>query len=81
MLDDRALQRAIARHEIASIVSTTRSVLRTVEAPKIQTYRTTITYFRDDNVIYSDAIAVRAPASAKLGYSAFSVDDVLGDGA
>lgn len=76
MLDDRQLQRSIANREIACIVSTTRSVLQTVEHPKIGTYRTTITYFFHEGTLYSDAMSVRAPANAICGYRAIPMDDI-----
>jgi transcriptional regulator with XRE-family HTH domain len=44
MLDDSALQRSIANREIACVLTTTRSVLRTREHAEIGTYRTVITY-------------------------------------
>lgn len=79
MLDDRALQQAIARREIAGIVTTTRSVLQTVEHPRIGTYRTNITYFFDEGTLYSDAISVPAPDDAALGYRPIPMDDIASD--
>lgn len=79
MLDDRALQQAIARREIAGIVTTTRSVLQTVEHPRIGTYRTNITYFFDEGTLYSDAISVPAPDDAPLGYRPIPMDDIASD--
>lgn len=79
MLDDTALQRSIANGEIACVLTTTRSVLRTAEHAGIRTYRTIITYYAHEGTIYSDAMAVPAPKSAKLGYKAISMDDVCTD--
>ena len=78
MLDDRILQRSIASGEIACVVSTTRSVLRTAESDSIGTFRTTITYFQHDGVLYSDALSVPARANAKLGYRPVSMDEIVG---
>lgn len=77
MLDDRALQRSIAAGEIACVESTTRSVLRSPESESIGAYRTTITYFFHDGVLYSDALSVRAPDDATLGYRPIPMDEVL----
>jgi transcriptional regulator with XRE-family HTH domain len=75
MLDDRALQRSIARREIACVIATTRSVLRTVEHSRIGTYRTVITYFFHEGTRYSDAISTAAPRTVPLGYKAIALDD------
>jgi transcriptional regulator with XRE-family HTH domain len=75
MLDDRVLQRSIANGEIACVLSTTRSVLRTAEHAGIRTYRTIITYYFDEGTLYSDAMAVPAPKSAMLGYKAIAMED------
>jgi transcriptional regulator with XRE-family HTH domain len=75
MLDDRALQRAIARREIACVIATTRSVLQTPEHPRVGTWRTVITYFWHDGTLYSDAISERVPARTPLGYRAIGMDD------
>jgi transcriptional regulator with XRE-family HTH domain len=76
MLDDRGLQRAIGRREVAGIVATTRSVLDTPEAARIGSYRTTITYFFHEGTLYSDAISVSVPEGGKLGYAAIPMDQV-----
>lgn len=76
MLDDRALQRSIADREIACVLTTTRSVLRTKEHRRIGTYRTVITYFFHEGTLHSDAVSMPAPATAKLGYKAIAMDDV-----
>jgi transcriptional regulator with XRE-family HTH domain len=76
MLEDKPLQRAIANREIACIISTTRSVLQTVEHPLIGAYRTTITYFFHEDTLYSDAVSVAAPADAACGYTAVSMDEM-----
>jgi transcriptional regulator with XRE-family HTH domain len=78
ILDDRPLQRSIANREIACLVTTTRSVLKTVEHPLVGTYRTTITYFFHEGTLYSDAIAVPAPVDAVPGYDAVSMDEWVG---
>ena len=74
MLDDRILQKSIARGEIACVLTTTQSVLRTVEAPAIETFSTTITYFHQDGTLYSDAISQPAPPGAACGYRAIPMD-------
>lgn len=77
MLADRRLQKSIADGEIACVVTTTRSVLRTKEHRRIGTYRTVITYFFHEGTLYSDAISTPAPAGAALGYRAIAMDDVV----
>jgi transcriptional regulator with XRE-family HTH domain len=76
MLDDKRLQRGIANREFASVVATTRSVLRTAEHEKIGNYRTVITYFFHEGTLYSDAVSVPAPADAALGYKAVPMDHI-----
>ena len=78
MLEDKPLQRAIANREIACMLSTTRSVLQTVEHPRIGAYRTTITYFFHEGTLYSDAISVPASPDAVCGYKAIPMDEVCG---
>jgi len=75
MLDDRLLQRAIQRGEIATVVSTTGSVLRTIESAAIGNWQTTIAYYFDDGVLFSDAISVPAADDAPHGYHAIARDD------
>jgi DNA-binding XRE family transcriptional regulator len=77
MLDDRVLQRSIASREIACVLTTTRSVLRTREHRRIGTYRTVITYFFHEGTLYSDAISTPAPAGAALGYEAVAMDGAV----
>lgn len=77
ILDDLALQSAITKGEIQSLVTTTRSVLQTEEHASIGCYRTTITYFFHEGVLYSDAIGVPAPDDAACGYRAVSMDEVV----
>ncbi len=77
MLDDAALQRAVLLQEVACVVTTTDSVLRTREHDLIGKFRTTITYFEHDGTLYSDAISVPAPASAVRGYRPLMIDDLL----
>ena len=61
---------------MASVVATTRSVLRTAEHEKIGNYRTVITYFFHEGTLYSDAVSVPAPADAVLGYKAVPMDRI-----
>lgn len=77
LLDDRALQKSIAAREIACVLTTTGSVLRTREHRRIGSYRTVITYFFHEGTLYSDAIATPAPADAPLGYEAITMDDIV----
>lgn len=79
ILDDSILQRAIAAGEIQSLVTTTRSVLRTSEHEQIGLYRTTITYFFHEGTLYNDAIGVLAPDNAECGYRAVPMDDAFFD--
>jgi transcriptional regulator with XRE-family HTH domain len=79
MLDDRALQRNIAKGNIACVVATTRSVLRTAEHPRIGTYRTVITYFFHEGTLYSDAMSMAVPQGTPLGYRPIAMDDVVRD--
>lgn len=76
MLDDRDLQRAIARRDIANVIATTGSVLRTPESKAIGVWRTTITYFYQDGTFFSDAVSVAAPANSVQGYRAVPMDDI-----
>lgn len=77
ILEDRPLQRAIAKGEIQSLVTTTRSVLKTEEHDVIGLYRTTITYFFHEGALYSDAIGVPAATDAACGYEAMAMDEVV----
>jgi transcriptional regulator with XRE-family HTH domain len=79
MLDDAPLQRAIAGREIAGIVTTTRSVLRTAEHDNIGAFRTTITYFFHEGTLYSDAVSVPAAPDVSNGYWPIAMDDVAGE--
>jgi len=79
MLDDRALQTAIAHREVACMLATTRSVLRTAEHAAIGAYQTTITYFFHEGTLYSDAVSVPALPDAPLGYRAIAMDEVVGE--
>lgn len=79
MLDDRDLQKAIARHDVVGVVATTRSVLDTAEAAEITAYRTTINYFFHDGVMFSDAIAVTASDDERIGYTPITVDEIGSD--
>jgi transcriptional regulator with XRE-family HTH domain len=75
MLDDKELQAGIANREIACVLATTRSVLQTVEHPRIGTYRTTITYFFHEGTLYSDAVSVPGLPDEACGYTAISMDE------
>ena len=75
MLDDQALQRDILNRDVACVVSTTASVLRTPESAKIGMFHTTISYFSHDGTLYSDAISVPAPDDAECGYRPIAVRD------
>ena len=83
MLDDGHLQRSISAREIAGVVATTKSVLKTSESDRIGIYRTTITYFFHDGVLYSDAIGLPVEAEERLGYTPILYDefgsDLFGD--
>lgn len=79
MLDDRELQRGIAKREIASVVTTTRSVLRTAESEEIGTWRTSINYFFHNGVIYSDAVSVPALEEEPNGYTPILIDELGSD--
>ena len=78
MLDDRILQQSIASGEIACVLATTESVLRTPEHPSIGKFQTAITYFFHDGTLYSDAISAPAAADAVCGYRAIPMDEALG---
>lgn len=75
MLDDKPLQKAILKREIACIVTTSQSVLRTPESESVGTYRTTINYFFHEGTLYSDAISVPIAADTDLGYTPITMDD------
>lgn len=77
ILDDRELQRAISAGEIQSLVTTSRSVLRTSEHEQIGLFRTTITYFFHEGTLYNDAIGVPAPDDAVCGYQPVPMDDAF----
>jgi hypothetical protein len=79
MLDNRPLQKGMADGEIACVLATTRSVLKTAEHPHVGTYQTTISYFFHEGALYSDAISARAPRNAALGYQPVSVDSLIDD--
>lgn len=76
MLDDQALQRAIGAGEIQSVVTVTRSVLRTSEHEAIGLFRTTITYFFHEGTLYHDAIGAPITDATEIGYRAFSMDEL-----
>ncbi len=74
MLADAPLQRAITRREIAGVVATTSSVLRTGDAETTESWCTTITYFHDDGALFSDAISFPAPVAGPCGYTPIPMD-------
>lgn len=74
MLADRALQSSIAAGEIACVLTTTRSVLRTSEQQRIGAFQTTIGYFFEDGVLYSDALSMRTSEDVTCGYRAIPMD-------
>lgn len=80
MLDDRSLQRGLDRREVAAVVAMTRSVLETAEASSIGCYRTTISYFYHDGTLFSDAVSVKVPTTAQLGYRALTLDEIVQPG-
>lgn len=79
MLDDGPLQRAIMQRDVASVIATTESVLRTGEANVVGLFRTTINYFFHDGTLYSDAIAVPALPGERIGYTPLITDEVGAD--
>ena len=74
ILDDRDLQKAIARMEIAGIVTTSGSVLRTPESARVGKFRTTITYFFHERTLYSDAISYPVADDEPSGYVPIPMD-------
>lgn len=83
MLDDKDLQRAIAKREVVSVVSTTSSVLDTPEAKQIGSFRTTSTYAFYDGALYSDAVSMPVSSDEPCGYTPIYADemghDLFGD--
>lgn len=77
ILDDRILQRGIARREILGLVTVTQGVLRTCEKPIRETFRTTISYFENDGVLYSDAVSTLGTSQERLGYWAITADEMV----
>ena len=75
MLDDKLLQKAISKKEVACVVATSMSVLRTKESKNIGAYRTTISYFFHEGTLYSDAISVPTSKNAKMGYTLIAMDE------
>jgi transcriptional regulator with XRE-family HTH domain len=76
MLDDRQLQRSIARREIAGVVATTQSVLKMPGPPVKAAYQTTITYFWHEGSLFSDAISLPVAEDADCGYSPVPMDSI-----
>jgi transcriptional regulator with XRE-family HTH domain len=79
MRDDATLQCDIAKGEVLGVSTITRSVLRTPEHGKIGTYRTAISYFWIDGILFSDAISEPAPRNSKLGYTVLRMDELAGE--
>jgi transcriptional regulator with XRE-family HTH domain len=79
MLDDRQLQRSIARQEIAGIVATTHSVLEMPGPPVVAAFKTTITYFWHEGTLYSDAISQPTAPDTACGYDAIPMEEMLPD--
>ena len=79
MLDDHELQRAINKKEIACVVATSKSVLRTEESASIGTFETTISYFYHEGTRYQDAISVPVLDERAHGYLAVPMDEVIAD--
>lgn len=75
MLDDHDLQKAISNREVMGVKTVWSSVLNTPEEATIPTYRTTISYFSHEGVMYSDAISGPADPNEPLGYWPFSSDE------
>jgi DNA-binding XRE family transcriptional regulator len=78
MLDDRLLQSTIQKGEIACISAVTQSNFQNAEALSAMAYRTTISFFRIDNMVFRDAISVPAPANSELGYRPVLLDEMIG---
>ncbi len=74
--ENEPLQRSIAKGEVFCILTSARSVLQTAERPSIQAYQTTISYFFDDGILYSDAISVPAPPEIACGYRIIAMDEM-----
>lgn len=77
MLDDHDLQRSISSGEIVGITTVAGSVLDTRESAAIAKYRTTISYFFHEGVLYSDAISAPANADEPEGFTPLYADDVI----
>ncbi|MEL6287553.1 MAG: helix-turn-helix transcriptional regulator [Pseudomonadota bacterium] len=80
LLDDRALQSALARQELASIVATTEAVLDTGDRQPAGKFHTTISYFYEDGELFSDAISGPAARDATCGYLAVYHDERVARG-
>ncbi len=83
ILDDNPLQKAIAKREVVSIVSTTASVLATPESATIGAYRTTTNFFFHDGALFNDSISVPVSPNEWCGYTPIYMDemgqDLFGD--
>ena len=75
ILDDHVLQRAINKKEIACVVTTSKSVLRTVESAAIGTFETTISYFYHEGIRYQDAVSMPVSNKRSHGYIAIPMDE------
>ena len=77
MLDDYALQHGIRTRDVVGVTSVTEGVLKTTESPIAGKFRTTISYFTYDGVLYSDAVSMRARADAASGYWPIYADEIV----
>jgi transcriptional regulator with XRE-family HTH domain len=78
MLDDRPLQSAIEKGEIACISAVTWDNFRDAGALPATAYQTAISFFRIDNLLFRDAISAPAPANSELGYWPVSLEEMIG---
>lgn len=78
MLDDRCLQRGIARGEIACVRAIIGSALVSDDPARVGTSETTFTYFFLDGTLYADVISAPTSPDAACGYRAISMDEVTG---
>ena len=78
MLDDSSLQKSIENQEIACVITTSRSVLKTRESDQVGMFRTTVSYFFHEGTLYSDAVSVPVSCDEICGYQPVSMDEVAG---
>jgi DNA-binding XRE family transcriptional regulator len=79
MCNDAELQRDIAKGEVLCVSALMSAALRTPEDEYIGIYRTTISYFRIDGRLFSDAISAPVPCGSRLGYTALRMDELTGE--